>query len=479
MSVEYAERYPVATFASGPTNSMRGAAFLSGLDDCAVVDIGGTTTDVGVLAHGFPREASVAVDIGGVRTNFRMPDVLLVRPRRRQPGRRGPRRRSGPHSVGYELTAAGARLRRRHADRDRHRRRRRAWPRSATRERVARPRPRAGRARRSTAIAGAIAEVVDRMKTSADADPGGRRRRRQRSCSRDRSPGASELVKPRALRGRERDRRGDRPGRRRGRPRLLARRAHAATRRSTTPRQRGERQGGRARAPARRRVRIVDVEEVPLAYLPGNATRIRVKAVGDLELAEGDRCGEFTEADLRRPRASAPPILGTGGGGNPYIGKLLARAAIREHGPVTLVDVDEVPDDALVVPSAMMGAPTVMVEKLPRGDEIAAARSRRCRAVPRPADHAHDADRGRRAELDDAVHRRRAARDPAGRRRRDGPRVPRAADGHARRSTASRRRRWRSPTRRATACVIDRTVDNRWTERLARSVTVDMGSTRR
>src|SRR2546428_4653034 len=41
-----------------------------------VVDVGGTTSDVGMLVHGFPREASIAVDIGGVRTNFRMPDVV-------------------------------------------------------------------------------------------------------------------------------------------------------------------------------------------------------------------------------------------------------------------------------------------------------------------------------------------------------------------------------------------------------------------
>src|SRR5438309_956362 len=74
------------------------------------------------------------------------------------------------------------------------------------------------------------------------------------------------------------------------------------------------------------------------------------------------------EADLEDLAVGAA-VLGTGGGGNPYIGKLLAQQAIRQHGPVTLVDVDEVPDDALVVPSAMMGAPTVMVEKLPRGDE--------------------------------------------------------------------------------------------------------------
>ena len=78
MSVDYCRQYPVATFASGPTNSMRGAAFLSGRTDCVVIDVGGTTSDVGVLVHGFPREAAVAVDIGGVRTNFRMPDVLPV-----------------------------------------------------------------------------------------------------------------------------------------------------------------------------------------------------------------------------------------------------------------------------------------------------------------------------------------------------------------------------------------------------------------
>ena len=46
------------TISSGPTNSMRGAAFLSGVEDAVVIDIGGTTTDVGVIKSGFPREAS-------------------------------------------------------------------------------------------------------------------------------------------------------------------------------------------------------------------------------------------------------------------------------------------------------------------------------------------------------------------------------------------------------------------------------------
>lgn len=78
MDVDFARRYPVATFASGPTNSMRGAAFLSGLTDCAVVDIGGTTSDIGVVQAGFPREATSEVSVAGVRTNFRMPDVLSL-----------------------------------------------------------------------------------------------------------------------------------------------------------------------------------------------------------------------------------------------------------------------------------------------------------------------------------------------------------------------------------------------------------------
>src|SRR5699024_5034208 len=57
---------------------MRGAAFLSDLRDCMVIDIGGSTSDIGVLQHGFPREASVEVEVQGVRTNFRMPDVSSI-----------------------------------------------------------------------------------------------------------------------------------------------------------------------------------------------------------------------------------------------------------------------------------------------------------------------------------------------------------------------------------------------------------------
>ena len=78
MTVEEADRYPVLTVGSGPTNSMRGACALAGLTDGLVIDVGGTSADIGILVNGFPRESTAAVEVGGVRTNFRMPDLISV-----------------------------------------------------------------------------------------------------------------------------------------------------------------------------------------------------------------------------------------------------------------------------------------------------------------------------------------------------------------------------------------------------------------
>lgn len=66
-------------------------------------------------------------------------------------------------------------------------------------------------------------------------------------------------------------------------------------------------------------------------------------------------------------------FLGTGGGGDPYIGKLMAQSVMAERGPVTVISADDVNDDWLCLPVCMMGAPTVMVEKLPNGTEADAA----------------------------------------------------------------------------------------------------------
>ena len=100
---EVAAANPVYSFASGPTNSMRGAAFLTGLQEAMVIDVGGTTSDVGCLVGGFPREANNVVEVGGVRTLFRMPDLLpmalgggtIIDPQTRK---------IGPRSVGYRIT---------------------------------------------------------------------------------------------------------------------------------------------------------------------------------------------------------------------------------------------------------------------------------------------------------------------------------------------------------------------------------------
>ncbi len=279
MSVDHAKRYPVATFASGPTNSMRGAAFLSGRLDCAVVDIGGTTSDVGMLQRGFPREASMAVDIGGVRTNFRMPDVYSHGLGGGSLVKENGSLEIGPESVGYELTAkalcfggetltatdiavaggyvgVGDSSRVAHLD--------------------------AGLVRRSLQlIEDRLASAVDRMKMSAEPIPivvvgGGS------ILVGDRLPGASELVKPRhfavanaigaaiAQVGGEVDR------------------VFMLDKQSREKALDEAKQEAMDRAVAaganRHTVQVVDVEEVPLSYLPSNATRIRVKAVGDLEL---------------------------------------------------------------------------------------------------------------------------------------------------------------------------------------------------
>lgn len=279
MSVEQARRYPVWTFASGPTNSMRGAAFLSGLGDCAVVDIGGTTSDVGVLQHGFPREAAVSVDVGGVRTNFRMPDVLSIGLGGGSRVRTDGGLTIGPDSVGYELTQkalvfGGDTL-------------------TTTDVAVAAGLAEIGDASRVShldaslvrdaveLIERTVAETVDRMKTAGGAIPvvvvgGGS------VLLRDRLPGASELVKPDhfavanaigaaiAQVGGEVDRVVAMEGR--SRDDVLDEAKAEATERAVSA-------GASAGT-----VRVVDVEEVPLAYVPGNAVRIRVKAVGDLSL---------------------------------------------------------------------------------------------------------------------------------------------------------------------------------------------------
>lgn len=281
MDEDYVRLYPVATFASGPTNSMRGAALTSGLETCAVVDIGGTTADIGLLVNGFPRETANEVKVAGIRTNFRMPDVLSI-------GIGGgsivdeETGEVGPESVGYRLTTdalvfGGTVL-------------------TATDIAVAAGRASVGDASRVAhldrafvtrvldRIAERIAEAVDRMRTSPDPIPvvavgGGSillpdelplfgTVHRPENYAVANAIGASiaqvggEIDKVYAVS----------PG---AREQTVAEvRAEAVDKAIAA----GATPGS---------VSIVDFDEVPIPYLPGNATRIRVKAVGDLDMAVG------------------------------------------------------------------------------------------------------------------------------------------------------------------------------------------------
>jgi len=279
MDAAFAERFPVLTFASGPTNSMRGAAFLSGVKEAIVVDIGGTTTDVGSLQKGFPRQATVAVEVGGVRTNFRMPDVFSIGLGGGSLVVDGPDGVSvGPRSVGYRIVtealtfggatlttsdvivAAGA------AD-------------LGDKAKVAHLDPALIRRARDR-IAFMLEDCVERARISADPLPvivvgGG-------SILVEGPIAGLELVLPNHF--------------------AVANAVGAAIAQVSGEVHRvyslTEISRDAALADARQRatdaaiaagaradtVEIVDVEDVPLAYLPGNATRVRVKAVGELHV---------------------------------------------------------------------------------------------------------------------------------------------------------------------------------------------------
>jgi N-methylhydantoinase A/oxoprolinase/acetone carboxylase beta subunit len=258
---------------------MRGAAYLSGVTDAMVIDVGGTSTDVGQLRRGIPREANSVVEVGGVRTLFRMPDLMSI-------GLGGGSiiecdpLSVGPASVGYQLTedalvfggntltatdvavAAGiARIGDPGAVRH--------LPPSLARAVLDRARA-------------MIEDSVDRMKTQAGDLPliavgGGA------FLVPDHLAGVSEVV---------RVPHGD-----------CANAVGAAIAQISGESDRVYRDLGReeaiaaAEAEARERavaagadplnLETVDVEDLPLAYLPGNALRVRVRVVGEMISPQG------------------------------------------------------------------------------------------------------------------------------------------------------------------------------------------------
>jgi uncharacterized protein len=75
------------------------------------------------------------------------------------------------------------------------------------------------------------------------------------------------------------------------------------------------------------------------------------------------------DPDALRALARGCAVLGAGGGGDTYLALLQALQATEDFGPAHLVDVDELPDDALIMPCGGIGATMVSIEKIENGDE--------------------------------------------------------------------------------------------------------------
>ena len=278
MDTDFAARFPVLTISSGPTNSMRGAAYLSGITDGIVVDVGGTSTDVGALVKGFPRESAVAVHLAGVRTNFRIPDMVSIALGGGTVVTPDPWR-MGPESVGYRLTEAA-----------------RVFGGDALtttdlavadgRASIGYPQQVAGLD--ASLVERAMAEIQARVETAVD----------RVKLSGEDVPvvlvGGGSILLGDALAGASRVLRPEHAG--------VANAIGAAIAQVGGQMERvySLESGGRAEAIADcsegavqraaaagadpSTIEVVDVEEVPLTYVPSNATLVRVRAVGDLAL---------------------------------------------------------------------------------------------------------------------------------------------------------------------------------------------------
>lgn len=428
-SAERTLHLPVFTFASGPTNSMRGAAFLSGIQDAIVIDIGGTTTDVGVLKDGFPRQASTRVKIGGVNTNFRMPDVLSLglgggsHVKQTQDGVTT----VGPLSVGFELHSkalvfGGGTM-------------------TSTDIAVASGFCDIGDKERVKHISeevriAALVEIkrkieagMDRVKLSGDDQPvilvgGG-----SILVNLDKSEtlkGASKVICPPYYQAANAV--GAALGKVSGTydrviPMKNTTREKAREDAEQVARELAVKEGADEQT-----LKVIDVMDVPLAYLPGNAVRYYLKVVGDLaeckakspeELSEiGSTLGDMDsvkessqveqapvmseeasveEEDMAFSNPHLDPasgdwilnkfdieciaigagIMGCGGGGSPYIGRLRALELLKKGKEIRVIHPNKLGSTpeltGIVAAPAIMGAPAILIERLFSGRESISA----------------------------------------------------------------------------------------------------------
>ncbi|TFK51971.1 Hydantoinase/oxoprolinase [Heliocybe sulcata] len=427
-----AARLPIRTFASGQTNSMRGASYLAGLSSSTsevakkggsiiVVDVGGTTTDVGVLLpSGFPRQAAAFISVGGVRTNFSMPDVQsiglgggsIVRTVKDE---NGVKVTVGPDSTGYRLLTEGLVFG--------------GSTRTATDIAVAADSSlnigdveKAKVAFSGEELKGAqecvkklLEDVIDRMKTSPEPATvllvgGGS------VIAPEALNGVSELIKPplfscaNAVGACVANVSGELDTIEILEDRKLE---DVVEKAKALAVERAVKNGAKKET-----VKVVEVENLPVQYVTIKATRLIVRAVGELdaeaipagstvveeaeESEEGyqeaekeavkdagfveekvdiptyrptvNEAGEWvvSEVDLSWIQEGCG-ILGTGGGGSPYPPFIMARQILREGGCIKVISSESLPDDAMIFRGHFMGSPSVSNERLQGGTEVETA----------------------------------------------------------------------------------------------------------
>jgi DUF917 family protein len=421
LSGEAASQLPIRTFSSGPTNSMRGAVFLIGKEKDAeaimVVDVGGTTTDVGLLlSNGFPRQQAAYSELAGVRMNFSYPDVKsiglgggsLVR-------KVAGRLQVGPESVGHELPT------------------------------------------KALVFGGAIPTATDYMVAASEniviGDPGKVRGKlgqadiedfkRETNNTLERiidtmktTPadmpilvvGGGAALVPNTLKGASRVIKPVWSGVANAIGAAMARVSAVVDTIRSTEKQTSKELLAEISEEVKRKtieagalpqsVQIVEVEELPLQYV-ANKTRFIVRAAGDFDFSrssdfaglnvtkDADSSATWQEDVAAAPimgdasdEDNVPPevdiaiyipkvlnrewwisevdldwisigcyILGTGGGGSPYSTMLRVRSILRSGGTVRVVSPDDLKDDDRVGCGGGAGSPTVGIEKL-HSDEM-------------------------------------------------------------------------------------------------------------
>ncbi|THH28580.1 hypothetical protein EUX98_g5611 [Antrodiella citrinella] len=412
-SASTAARLPIRTFASGPTNSMRGAAYLAGLDDAGpdhdrltvVVDIGGTTTDVGVLLPaGFPRQAGAFIEIAGVRTNFSMADVQSIA---LGGGSRigvtgpdeAPRVSVGPTSVGHMLPSEAKVF--------------------------------GGDVLTATdiVVAAHLADVGDSELVASVPHSVVRKAQSviKRKLERVLLVGGGGIICTDTLLGVAKvtcppfysvaNAVGAAMAKVAGEVDtiefLASRNIHDVI---EDIKQRAVENAFQLGADLAT-IKIVEVTNIPVQYVTNQATRIIVKAAGELSITNSPELPQHPDNDIiieeatsvndegtSEPKVSEEEmadidieayepkilpnrswrlseldlewiaegcgILGCGGGGSPYPPFLVARQMLREGKEIIVVDPEDIPEDAVFVRCTFMGSPSVSNERLQGGGEI-------------------------------------------------------------------------------------------------------------